>query len=108
MIKAKFSEGAQGTLWAEAANTHTRLTNILSNSSGSKCPDWKFYDKQHMIYRNLIEFDRIGYVTLGQKQKKIDPKALKYVMIGYSDDHAGDTYRMYNPVTKKVINSRNI
>ena len=32
MIKAKFSEEAQGTLWAEAANTHTRLTNIVSNS----------------------------------------------------------------------------
>ena len=69
MIKAKFSEEAQGTLWAEAANTHTRLTNIVSNSSGSKCPDWKFYNKQPMIYRNLIEFGRIGYVTLEKKKR---------------------------------------
>ena len=76
MIKAKFSEKAQGTLWAEAANTHTRLTNIVSNSSGSKCPDWKFYDKKPMIFRNLIEFGCIGYVTLGQRQKKLDPKAV--------------------------------
>ena len=29
-------------------------------------------------------------------------------MIGYSANHAGDTYQLYNMETKKVVNSRNI
>ena len=30
------------------------------------------------------------------------------VCMGYSSDHAGDVYRMYNPATGKVINTRDI
>ena len=37
-----------------------------------------------------------------------EAKATKCIMIGYSDNHAGDTYRMYRPDTQKVINTRNI
>jgi hypothetical protein len=29
-------------------------------------------------------------------------------MVGYSHNHAGDTYRMFNPQTKKILNSRDI
>ena len=109
MLKARFSEDIQGLLWAESMSAHTRLTNIVCNSSDmEKCPDWKFYGKIPTIYSNLIEFGRIGWVKLGKKQAKLDVKATKCVMIGYSPDHAGDTYRMYNPTTKKVINSRNV
>ena len=50
----------------------------------------------------------MGFVTLGTKQAKLNKKGVKCVMIGYLKDHLGDTYRMYNLETKKVINSRNI
>ena len=108
MFKAKFSDESQGLLWAESADTHTRLTNIVCNSRDIKCPDWKFYGTQPSIYKNLVQFGRVGYVTLGTKPAKLDKEAVKCVMIGYSKDHPGDTYRMYNAETKKVINSRNI
>jgi hypothetical protein len=29
-------------------------------------------------------------------------------MLGYAREHAGDTYRMYNPATKKIIMSRDV
>ena len=29
-------------------------------------------------------------------------------MIGYADNHAGDTYRMYDPATKKVLDTRDL
>ena len=35
-------------------------------------------------------------------------RSVKCVMIGYSANHAGDTYRLYNTETKKVVNSRNV
>jgi hypothetical protein len=109
MIKARFSEESQGLLWAESASTHVRLPNIVCNSGDmAMCPDWKFYGKKPTIYAHLIEFGRIAWVKLGKKPAKLDIKATKCIMIGYSADHAGDTYRMYNPSTKKVINSRNI
>jgi hypothetical protein len=47
-------------------------------------------------------------MKLGKNQNKLKPKAGKCVMIGYSTNHAGDTYRLYNTETKKVVNSQNV
>ena len=62
-----------------------------------------------MIYDHLMHFGRIGWVKIGAKKtNKLEEKAIKCVMVGYSHDHAGDTYRMFNPQTRKILNSRNI
>jgi hypothetical protein len=92
MITAKFSDYHQGLLWAEAVFTMTRITNLVSNSLNLKCPDWLWYGTQPTIYRHLVQFGRIGYVTRRGKIAKLQQKALKCVMIGYSDNHSGDTY----------------
>jgi len=60
------------------------------------------------IYEHLIQFGRIGYVTIRTPVNKLDDKAIKCVMIGYSENHSGDTYRLFNPITKKVIQSRDV
>ena len=109
MLKAKFSDESQGLLWAESINTHTRLTNSVCNTNDMEnSPDWIFYGKCPEIYDNLVEFGRIGWVKIPGKILKLEAKATKCIMIGYSDNHAGDTYRMYQPDTKKLINTRNI
>ena len=99
MYKAKFSDESQGLLWAKSADTHTRETNIVCNSHDVKCSDWKFYGTQPTIYKNLVQFGRVGFVTLDKKPAKLDKKAMKCVMIRYSSDHPEDTYRM-RPVFK--------
>jgi hypothetical protein len=74
-----------------------------------KCPDELFYGEQPTIYKYLVEYGRIGWVTKRAKiKKKLQPKAFKCFMLGYAKEHAGDTYRMYNPATKKIIMSRDI
>ena len=108
MFTAKFGDEVQGLLWAESANTHTRLTNVVANSKDVKCPDWLWYGKQPTIYKHLVQFGQIGFATIQARQNKLEPKALKCVMIGYSADHSGDTYCMYNPETKKVLQSQDI
>ena len=108
MINAKLNDEFQGLLWAECANTMTRVTNVVSNSRNIKCPDWLWYGKQPTIYEHLIQFGRIGYVTIRTPVNKLDDKAIKCVMIGYSENHSGDTYRLFNPITKKVIQSRDV
>ena len=41
-------------------------------------------------------------------KKKLNPKAKKVVCIGYSEDHAADTYKFYDPNTRKTIDSRDV
>ena len=109
MFAAKFNDEFQGLLWAEAINTNTRITNIVATSNDVKSADEKFYKKVPMIYDHLMHFGRIGWVKIGAKKtNKLEEKAIKCVMVGYSHDHAGDTYRMFNPQTRKILNSRNI
>ena len=108
MISAKFNDEYQGLLWAECASTLTHITNIVSNSRNIKCPDWIWYGKQPTIYKNLVQFGRIGYVTIRTPRNKLDVKAIKCVMIGYSENHSNDTYRMFNGTTGKVIQSRDV
>ena len=107
--EARFLEDIQELLWANSMSAYTRLTNIVCNSSDmAKCPNWKFYGKVPSIHSNLIEFRCIGWVKLGKKPAKLDVKATKCVNIEYSPDHADDIHHIYNPITKKVIYSRNV
>jgi len=51
----------------------------------------------------LIEFGQVGYVTIRKQIKtKWEDKSTKCIMVGYADDHSGDTYRMYDPTTNHV------
>jgi hypothetical protein len=108
MYAAKLSDEYHGLLWAESVHTHTRLTNSVANSATNKCPDWLFYGKQPTLYPHLVQFGRVGWVAIRTKIPKLTPKAIKCIMLGYSHNHAADTYRMYNLTTKKVIDSRDI
>ena len=65
--------------------------------------------KQPTLYKYLIQYGQKGWVTNRTKiKKKLASKATKCIMIGYAGDHAGDTYRMYNPTTNRVIMTRDI
>ena len=69
-----------------------------------------FFGKKPSFLWNMVEFGRIGYVT--RRDMKIKGKlmeqAIKCIMVGYTQNHAGDTYRMYNPATKRIILSRDV
>ena len=58
----------------------------------------------------MVEFGRIGYVTIRDKniKKKTDERAIKAIMVVYAKSHSGDTYRMFNPATKRIILSRDV
>ena len=105
MFVAQFTPEYQGRLWAEAVNTATMLTNTVVNSVNKECPSDMFYGdilpKLRRKYADFKEFGRIGHVTIRTKKlKKLDKKTFKGVFLGYSADHAADTYCMYNPKTK--------
>ena len=70
---------------------------------------WKFPWKKSKIIGLFSEFGCIGYVTKQEKFKKqmID-KLFKAIMVGYANNHTRDTYKLYNPETKRVIMTRDI
>ena len=35
-------------------------------------------------------------------------KKHKTIMVGYAENHTGDTYKLYNPETKRVIMKRDV
>ena len=68
-----------------------------------------FYGRKPSFLYHMVEFGRVGYVTKREKiSGKLEDRATKCVFIGYGRNHSGDTYRMYNPVTKRVILSRDV
>ncbi len=49
------------------------------------------------------------YVTIHKKFKAVWKEKLeKHLMVGYAKNHSNDTYRMYNPVTRRVSQTRDV
>ena len=109
MIAAGWTKELQAKLWAEATKTAALLGNMLPNTRSTMPPNEQYYDKKSELYSHLIEFGRVEYVTNRNTMKgKFKEKATEMVMIGYPEHHARDVYRMYNPITQKVIETRNV
>ena len=57
--------------------------------------------------RHLRVFGSIAYVhVLKEKRRKLDAKAEKCILVGYSDEQKG--YKCYNPCTKQARVSRDV
>ena len=109
MISAAWTKEMQAKLWAEATKTAALLGNVLPNTRSAVPPDEQFYGEKSNIYPHLIQFGRVGYVTNRATMKgKFKEKSSPMVMIGYGENHARDVYRMYNPVTSKVVETRDV
>jgi len=64
---------------------------------------------QHLHPEHLIKFGRIGYITTRKQiKKKWTDKSVKCVMVGYANNHLGDTYWTYDPMTGCVRITRDV
>jgi hypothetical protein len=110
MIQACLTDVAQQLLWAEACSAASENTNIMCNTKNKqKSPLELWTGVKPKIYAHLIEWGRVGYIADRQKiMKQFQPKAAPCIFVGYAQDHSGDVYRMYNPITQKIILSCDI
>ena len=53
------------------------------------------------IVNYLRTFGEAGIVKNG-KDGKVGDRGITMLFVGYADEHAGNCYRMYNPVTSRV------
>ena len=68
---------------------------------------WENRSKQFVSKMN--PFGRIGYVKTKKKiAGKFVEKTTKCIHLSNAEDHPHDTYRMYNPMTRAVILTRNV
>lgn len=102
MLKAK---GMPNKFWAKAVSCAVYLLNISPTRSAlniTLIESWSGFKPNVQI---LKVFESIAYVHLSVTiRTKLDDRAVKTVFIGYKQGG----YKLYNPMTKKVIVSRDV
>ena len=80
-----------------SANQPTPASHLLPTGTGLLQP------------KHLRKFGQVGYVTTKAKiQGKMKPRAKAMFMVGYANNHAPDTYRMYDPSKGSVVVTRDV
>ena len=101
-----FDENVDKFLWAEACNTACYLKNRFVSAGILKTPIELWTGKKP----NLSHLRVYGSVMMVHVPKanrnKWDRKAEKHILVGYDQDTKG--YRCFNPVTRKVVTSRDV
>ena len=105
-----FSMNIPKYLWGEAILTATYLINRLpSRVLNYETPLNEFQNcfPNNRLYSTLPlkVFGCVVYVH-SKNQSKLDPRAEKYVFIGYASSKKG--YKCYNPATRKIIISMDV
>ena len=109
MYAANLNEDARKKLWAEAVRYTEDVRCSMATSRNSTSSNELFSGKKPQFLQYMKEFGRVGYVTKREKiLNKFEERAIKCIFVGYSTTHSGDTYRMYNPETKRIILSRDV
>ncbi len=109
MITANLSKPIRTRLWCEAVNCANDLENISASSVRDVFPVKMMTGQMSKLFPMLQPFGRIGYVTIRKKFKAVwKEKSEKHLMVGYAKNHSNDTYRMYNPVTRRVSQTRDV
>ena len=94
LLAVQLTEQARHLLRVEAESTATKLSNLAWNQQvKGVLNDLSDGKPGHISPMNLIKFGQIGYVTIWKQiKKKWVDKSVKCIMVGYLDDHSGDTY----------------
>ncbi|KAI3702400.1 hypothetical protein L6452_28138 [Arctium lappa] len=100
------TSGFPKMFWVEALHTVVHIVNRLPCSAiWGKIPEEIWRGKGCICLKYIRIFGCPVYIHV-TGQDKLDPKATKGFLLGYTDGIKG--YRIWNPVTRKVIHSRHV
>ena len=104
LLAAQLTKTSQNLLRAEAESMAIKLLNMAWNQQVEGVLNDLFDGKLGQLHPGqLIKFGQVGYVTIRKQIKtKWEDKSMKCIMVGYANDHSGDMYCMYNPLTNHV------
>ncbi len=103
MNAAQIPKSERFKLWSEAATTVTALDNLIPVTwNGITKTRYKHAGFEiPKFVKHLRTFGEAGIVK-NRKDGKVGDRGITMVLVGYADEHAGNCYRMYNPVTSRV------
>lgn len=104
-----FESGIGKEFWEHAALTAVHIINRLPSSAHeNRTPFEKWFGSPPSI-GHLRVFGCTAYRHVPtQTRRKLDPRAQRCRMIGYQEESGSRVYRVYNPVTKQVLTSRDV
>lgn len=111
MVDANVPLETRYKLFREAFGTATKLDAlVVVEIDGVKATRYKHFFGVNPDYAaHLRTWGEAGTVTVKSKfTPKVNDRGVQCMFIGYSDDHPGDVYRMWNPKTGGVHNSRDV
>ncbi|GLC52651.1 hypothetical protein PLESTB_000653600 [Pleodorina starrii] len=92
--------GQPQEMWGEAIRTANLLRNVTPTSDSALTP-WERFTGQKPDLSRLRVFGSIAYVMVpSQKRKKLDPVAIKGVMVGY--EWGLSAWRIWDPIAQKL------
>ncbi|GLC60440.1 hypothetical protein PLESTB_001612800 [Pleodorina starrii] len=92
--------GQPQEMWGEAILTANLLRNVTPTSDSLLTP-WERFTGQKPDLSRLRVFGSVAYVMVpGQKRKKLDPVAIKGVMVGYEGGLSA--WRIWDPVAQQL------
>ena len=100
MNAAQIPEIMRFKLWAETVMTATNLNNLVVetvNGVAKTCWEHAGYELPKWC-RSLWTFGKAGTVKDGKRGKVLD-RGVTMMFIGYAEESAADSYRMFNPLT---------
>ena len=104
MLKAK---GLPNCFWAEAIHTAAYILNQSPTFALCRQTPFEAWSGWKPKVTHFKIFGCIAYAYVpSQKRGKLDDNSVKCIFVGYSVETKG--YRLYNPLTKKLIISRDV
>ncbi len=96
-------------MWSEASTTVTALDNLIPVTWKGETKTRYEHDRHKIpkFVKYLSTFSEAGIVK-DKKDGKVGDRGVTTLFVGYADGHAGNCYRMYNPMTSQVCESRDI
>jgi hypothetical protein len=111
MIAANVPMAIRYVLFKEAFTTATKLDALVAvEVDGVTASRYKHFFGADPDYANYLKtWGEAGTVTLKDTfTPKVNDRGVQCMMIGYAPDHPGDTYRMWDPKTRGVHETRDI
>ena len=95
------------SFWGEVMRTVVDLINLSPSVPLNGDVPEKFWTGKEVSYDHLRVFGCRAFVHIPKDERsKLDPKAKQCIFLGYG--HEEFDYRLYDPVGKKVVRSRDV
>ena len=103
-----FNASLPNIYWGEALNTATYVRNRLVTTSTGLTPYERWYGRIPDV-SNMKVFGCVAYALIPDaNRRKLDSKTEKLRFIGYASTFGTKGYRLYDEVSRRLINSRDV